>query len=184
VEWLTLISTAAGAIIALLGTFVASIFTSRDKRARQGRNDRRQSYLEFIAAVEATHSALRWVADPGRRHGDLLVETREAMGSNNLYGAREKIIVTADPEIVLAAERTIVMLTGVRDAVRAGVPLESIEYHNAYHIYAEAVWALRRAARRDLVGSTLAPEDVGKLSWDARQNCDFCQIYDAAHAPA
>jgi hypothetical protein len=180
VDWVTIVSTISGAGLALAGTVLAYGLSSRDRRSRDDRNDRRRSYLDFILAVETAHSSLRRLAVPDRPAGDIVAETREAMATSGVYGAREKLIITADRAIVHAGEATLRALNGVRDAVRAGARLNTIDFHNAYHRYAEAVWALRRAARVDLGASPISPEDLGKSSWDSQQNCTFCRTHVAA----
>ena len=175
VDWVTLVSTVSGAVLALGGTVIAYVFSARDRRSRENRGDRRQSYIDYILAVEAAHSALRRVADPNRTRGDLSVEAAEAMTNSGVYGAREKLLVTADRGIVRAGETTLEALSKMRRAARHGATLDTLEWHNAYHQYAEAVWALRRAARTDLGADQITPDDLGKLSWDSQQNCDFCR---------
>ncbi len=117
------------------------------------------------------------MADPNRPHGDLGLETAEAMADSGVYGAREKLLVTADRGIVRAGERTLRALGELRDAARHGAATRSVAFHDAYHRYAEAVWALRRAARTDLGNAPINPADVGKPSWDAKENCAFCRAY-------
>jgi hypothetical protein len=175
VDLLTLGSTAIGAALALGGTVMAHVLTSRDRRGRDNRADRRQSYLDFILAVEKAHAGLRRLADPDRSHGDLMLQTREVMADSGIYGAREKVIVTASPPVISAAERTLNGLNDLRRAVRDGAQLNTLPYHERYHRYAEAVWALRQAARADLGSSAIQPEDVGKVSWDSQENCKFCR---------
>lgn len=179
-DWVTLVSTVSGAVLALAGTVIAYQLSSRDRRQREDRSDRRQSYIDYILAVEMAHTALRRIADPKRTQGDLDAETAEAMSASGVYGAREKLIVTADRGILLAAERTLQALNGMRRAVRTGAIINSMEFHDAYHAYGEAVWALRRTARADLGADPISPGDLGKESWDSQENCSFCRRHRAA----
>lgn len=70
VEWTSLVSTAVGATVALVGTLFAYKVRSRDEFGREHRVERRQSYLDFLVALDGAHARLREVADsedPQRR---------------------------------------------------------------------------------------------------------------------
>jgi hypothetical protein len=174
VDWLTLASTSIGAALALAATLLAHLLRSRDTRDRDNLADRRKSYLDFVFAVEAAHAALRLLADASKGDVDILRGTREVMGESGVYGARERLLVSAHPAVVLAGERTLRALVGIRDAIRAGAKLNTLAYHDAYHSWADAIWDLRRIARTDLGLPAISPADVGKASWDSKGNCDFC----------
>ncbi len=177
VDWIPLASTAVGAAVALIGTVLADVLRSRGQRDRDNRADRRQSYLDYVLALNAAHSRLRQIAgstspipDP-----DLHLETGRAIRDNDVYVGREKMLMSADRSVLGAAERALLGLLGLRDAVRTGARTHTVEYHAAYHAYAESIWDLRRAIRADLGGADLAPSDLEKPSWDSRATCSFCQ---------
>jgi hypothetical protein len=182
VDWVTVVSTVSGAVVALAGTVLAFLLGSRDRRSRDDRADRRQSYLTFILAVEAAHSRLREVASPQREVADRSVEARAAITDSGVFSARETFIVTANHTLLRAGEETLEALMQTYRRVRDGSRTNSMEYHDAYHRYAEAIWALRQAARADLGAAPISPADVGKESWDSQADCDFCQRHAAPAA--
>jgi hypothetical protein len=57
-------------------------------------------------------------------------------------------------------------------------------YHNAYHPYAEELWHLRAAIRKDLGTTALKPSDVDRDSWDSQANCEFCRTHRVPAQPA
>lgn len=186
-EWMTLASTAIGALLALGATVIANFVGSRDSRRRDQEAEERKTYLDYALAAEAAHDALRRVADPGRPHENLAVEARRAVSESGIYGAREQLLVTSSANITSAGEEVLRRLADMRRAIRDGATLSSPEYHAAYHPYAKALWRLRTTARHELGRGELTPSDVGKPSWDSQENCDVClqraQIAPAKPAP-
>jgi hypothetical protein len=173
VDLVPLVSTAVGAAVALLGTFLADALRNRGQRDRDNRSERRQSYLEFVVALDKAHGAFRHIADGVSP--DAVRETRAAFTENRVYESRERLIMTANPAVISAAERALTGLLAVRDAIRAGATLDTPEYHEPYHVYAQTLWDLRRAIRTDLGASDLKPGNLDKVTWDARETCPFCQ---------
>lgn len=175
VDWIPLASTGFGAAIALGGTVMADLLRRRDERGRDGLSLRRQSYLDFILALGAALQNLRDVARSDATGEARRAAGTDAMSSANLYPARERFLMSAPPHIVRAAEAAFQALIVVRDAVRAGVVLHTSAYHDAYHPYAEKVWLLRLAIRRDVGAGGLNPADLSRDTWDDRAHCDYCQ---------
>jgi hypothetical protein len=174
VDWVTVVSTVSGAVVALAGTVLAFMLSSRDRRSRDDRADRRHSYLSYILAVEAVHSRLREVGSPHREIADRHAEARAAITESGIFSARETFIVTANQALLRAGETTLDALMEMYRRVRGGARTNTLAYHEAYHRYAEAIWALRQVARADLGAAPISPADVGKESWDSQADCDFC----------
>jgi hypothetical protein len=172
VDLVPLVSTAVGAAVALLGTLLADTLRNRGQRDRDNRSERRVGYLEFVVALDKAHGAFRHIADAGGP--DVVRQTRAAFTENRVYETRERLIMTANPAVIRAAEHAFVGLLGIRDAIRAGARLDTSAYHDQYHIYAGSLWALRRAIREDLGASDLKPQDLDKSTWDTRETCLFC----------
>jgi hypothetical protein len=82
--------------------------------------------------------------------------------------------------VVAPAEQALRLLGELRDAVRDGVRLSTVPYHDAYHPYADALWRLRSSIRVDLGGKALTVDDLERTSWDDRASCDFCQASTVA----
>jgi hypothetical protein len=175
VDWLPLISTAVGAAVALCGTLLADLLRARGQHDRDNRIDRRQSYLDFVLALEAVHSRLREVADPAKAPPDLVQAARRAFSEAKVYEAREKLLMSGSPAVVQAGERALLGVGGLREAVAGGAKLHTAAYHDPYHNYAGTLWQLRGSIRSDLGAAGLEPGDLDKPSWDTRERCAFCR---------
>jgi hypothetical protein len=175
VDWLTLLSTAVGGAVALLGSLLAHALRTRDERSRTVRTDRRQGYVEYLIALDAAHALVRQLADPSDPVDDLPQRSRRAFGEAGVYEAREKLLLSANPSVVSPAEQALRRLAELRDAVREGTKLYTMPYHEAHHRYAGALWRLRGAIRIDLGQPALSADDLDKQSWDEQATCDFCQ---------
>lgn len=176
-DWLTLMSTAVGGAVALLGSVIAHSLRSRDERSRSVRTDRKHGYVEYLIALDAAHARLRQIADPDDPPDDITVRARRAFGESGVYEAREKLLLSANPSVVVPAEEALRRLATLRGAVRDGAKLHTMPYHDAYHPYAAALWKLRSSIRMDLGSAALTASDLDKRSWDEQANCDFCQLH-------
>jgi hypothetical protein len=179
VDWVTLVSTAVGGGVALVGSALAHWLSNRDERSRSVRSDRKHGYVEYLIALDAAHARLRQIADPDDPPDDLVVQARRAFGEAGVYEAREKLLLSASPAVVVPAEEALRRLATLRGAVRDGAKLHTMPYHDVYHPYAEALWNLRRSIRVDLGSAALTASDLDKPSWDEQANCDFCQLHRA-----
>ena len=184
VDWLTVISTAVGGAVALLGSVIAHALRSREERTRLLRRDRKRGYVEYLIALDAAHAHVRRIADPDDPPVDVAVQTRRAFAEAGIYEAREKLLLSANPSVVVPAEVALRKLTILRKAVRDGAKLHTVPYHDAYHPYAEALWRLRSRIREDLGSAALQAADLDKPNWDEQANCDFCQQHRAFVAAA
>ena len=146
-DWLTLMSTAVGGAVALLGSVIAHSLRSRDERSRSVRTDRKHGYVEYLIALDAAHARLRQIADPDDPPDDITVRARRAFGESGVYEAREKLLLSANPSVVVPAEEALRRLATLRGAVRDGAKLHTMPYHDAYHPYAAALWKLRSSIR-------------------------------------
>ena len=178
-DWLTILATVAGGAAALFGTVLAHSLSSREERKRANSVARRDGYVAYLVALDAGVSRLRRLADPDDPPENLTVQVRRAFGEAGVYEARERLLLVGNPSVLGPAEQVLRRLGAVRTAVRNGAKLHTRAFHDAYHPYAEALWRLRVAIRRDLGSAPLTPADVEKDSWDSQAACDFCRTHPA-----
>lgn len=183
-DWFTLLATVAGGTAALLGTVLAHSLGSREERKRENSTERRDSYIAYLIALDAAHSRLRQLADPDDPPADLEVQVRRAMAESRVYETRERLLLVGNPAVMAPMERVHARLAELRKAISRGAKLYTMPYHDAYHPYAEALWYLRTAIRKDLGAAALSPSDLDKQSWDSQANCEFCQRNQAVAVPA
>jgi hypothetical protein len=183
VDWLTVTATVVGGAVALGGSLLAHLLSTRAERRRTIRADRRQGYVDYITALDAAQALLRQLADPADVPSDLAVRARRSFGEAGVFEAREKLLLSADPSVVAPAEQALRLLAALRNAVRDGAKLHTPEYHDVYHPYAAALWGLRRVIRTDLGQPALTPADIDKPDWEERASCDFCQARASVPAP-
>jgi hypothetical protein len=173
-DWIPLVSTVAGAVIALGGTMLADTLRRRDERGRSQRSDRRQSYLDFVMALDNAHGLLRSVASKKGQPSEIRDAANEAISEAQLYRVRENHLVTAAPSVAREGEVAFRKLIAIRDAVRSGTRLNTKEYHDVYHDFADSLWNLRMAVRVDLGSRRFKPGDLNQVSWSERETCDLC----------
>jgi hypothetical protein len=175
VDWMPLVSTVAGAAIAIGGTVVADHLRRRDSRHRYSYAERQRAYSEMVLALGAALEGLRTIATEKVPLDRRMAAASDAVGKAGVYVAREKLLMIAPAPVARAAEAAFGALIGIRDAVRAGANRGTKAFHDTYHPYEDLVWRLRMAVRADLDAPTLHTEDLrpsGDLS--GRANCDVC----------
>jgi hypothetical protein len=174
VDWIPLVSTVAGAAIAISGTVMADQLRRRDNRHRYSYAERQRAYSEMVLALGAGLEGLRGVAAAEIPAEKLAGAASGALSKAGLYPAREKILMTASAKVALAAEMTFDTLIAIREAVLAGAATHSREFHDAYHPYSERMWQLRMAIRTDLGAPYLNPDDLHRKDASSRERCTVC----------
>jgi hypothetical protein len=154
---ISLLAVTLGAMIALAATLLAETIRTRRERATVLSQLRYDSYLGFLLAIVQANDSLHAISVGDR---DQATEVAAAMRNSGIYTARERLLVTGSPEMVLAGEATFRSLLEIRDAVARGLPLTWPNYHPASDGMAKVVWALRQAARREFDGGSLDLDQV------------------------
>ncbi|MEU8284163.1 hypothetical protein AB0C01_07470 [Micromonospora sp. NPDC048905] len=173
-SWIPLVAAVVGALIALSGTLFADVRRDRQQRNRDYEQFRRETYVEFVLALNAAHAALRKVSDSPMSVEERRNAVNAAMSDAGLYGAREQLLMTATTSVVKAGEAVFHRVVGIRKAVRDGATTSSVEYHEAYHPFAEALWKFRMVVRTDFRQLVLAPMDVDRTTWSELESCAVC----------
>jgi hypothetical protein len=174
-DWLPIVATALGATIALMGTLLADRKRQRDQRDRDLRQESRLGAIEFSWALDGAHSALRGVARSDRSDVARFDAASEAVDEAGLFKARERLLVAADEEVVIAGEAAFQRLIAIRNVIREGSRLPSIEYHDAYHRFAEQLWKFRMTVREHAGNHPLAPSALSRSDWSERGSCARCR---------
>ncbi|MEU7769847.1 hypothetical protein AB0C44_00800 [Micromonospora taraxaci] len=173
-SWIPVASAGVGAAIALAGTVVSSVRSDRAQRSRDRELERLSTYVDFAVAIHDAHSALRDVARAVTNPKERAVAAAQTLQDSKVYGIRERLLMSATIEMAKASESVFFALIGIRDAVRAGTELSGAAYHDAYHVFADAIWKFRIAARQELSQRPIAPADLGRINWSEREECPVC----------
>jgi len=173
-DLLPLLATATGAVIALSGTLLADVRRDRRQRDRDIDQIRRETCVGFVLAVNAAHAGLRDVGYSSVQGDDRRDAVHRAVTEAGLYGARERLLMTAPAALVTAGETTFARLVAIRNAITDGAKTRSREYHDAYHPFATALWQFRLAVRADFGQEGFTPASVDRTSWSEIETCVFC----------
>jgi hypothetical protein len=174
VDWIPILSTIAGAVVALSGTLLADVRRGRDQQSRDTEQLRWQNCVDFTLALDSAHGLLREVARTQCETADRQHAADRAAGDAGLYNAREKLLVSGTPKLVTAGETAFLHLIEIRNAVREGATLKSAAYHHAYHNFAEKLWDFRMTIRASFGHQSLSPESLNRASWSEREQCVEC----------
>lgn len=174
-SWFSIVATALGATIALAGTLLADGRRQHEQRDRDRRQESWLGAIEFSYALDAAHSALRGVARSDDADNALFEAAGEAVDKAGLYKARERLLVAADREIVIAGEAAFRALIAIRNVIRDGALLATTEYHDAYHLFAEKLWEFRMLVRTHAGNQPLTPAALGRSDWSERGSCARCE---------
>jgi hypothetical protein len=173
-DLLPLIATATGGIIALAGSLVADLRRDRRQRDRDDAQVRRETCVDFALALNDAHAGLREAGELAAQAEERRAAVNRAMHEAGLYGARERLLMTATTPLVQAGETAFFRLVAIRNAIREGARTRSQEYHDVYHPFAEALWQFRLAVRTGFRQPAFTPQSVDRTSWSERDSCSFC----------
>ncbi|MGW7824998.1 hypothetical protein ACWGLF_44910 [Streptomyces puniciscabiei] len=110
---------------------------------------RQEAHVAFVLACNASHEALRRITRNGAAPSARWNACRDAPFDAGLFTQRERLLITASPAVVSAAETTHRRLLAIRDLIGSGVQLESDAYEEPYRHYTSALWQLRQGMRAD-----------------------------------
>jgi hypothetical protein len=181
-NWGSLLSAAIGAVMALSGTLLVDTRRDRTDRARQRQQDRQRDSVEFSLALDGALNALREVARSDAAGVERRLAASRAVNDAGTYSARERLLITASADLVAVSDTAFRRLIDVRNTVRSGSDLNSLEYHRAYHAFSEALWAFRLAVRVDLGEAAIEPDLLGRSDWTDIEYCSMCG--ESATSPA
>lgn len=148
-EWATLAGTALGALTTLAGTSWSEHLRARRDRQTRGISQKQEVHVAFALACNASHEELRRIARSSATGTERWDTCRDALLEAGLFAERERLLVTASPDVVAAAEATHRCLVAIRDLIGSGESLETDAYRRAYARYASALWQLRQRMRAD-----------------------------------
>jgi hypothetical protein len=148
---------ALGAVIALAATLGAEALRARSEHSRVLAQLRYDCYLEFLEGYVRANDSLRSIGLDGRATP---AGVADAMRDSGLYLARERLLATGSPAVVLAGETAFRSVLDLRDAVAQGKALDWPDFRPASDRIAQHAWALRQAARRALGGVPLDLEQI------------------------
>lgn len=130
--------------------------------------------MAFVLAIDTAHNLLRSVARDNLTGDDLLTTANSVLQEVDVYAQRERLLSSADPQVVAAGEGLFFALVDVRNAIRTGSTLDSMAYHEVYHPFAEAIWRYRLAMRAAFGQEPLTPQEVHRADWSDRDRCTGC----------
>ncbi|MFF8592552.1 hypothetical protein ACF061_14090 [Streptomyces sp. NPDC015220] len=149
-EWLSLASTALGAVIGVGSTLIADRLSWRRERAGQSFDVRRQLYADYTAALSRMRTALNEAAQANLPTQERPGRLRELFLAPGAYEIRHQLAITAPQAVVEAARTAFVVLRETRDLLIDGAAVESPAYTELESRFDAAVADLRKVMRRDL----------------------------------
>ncbi|MGK5444185.1 hypothetical protein ACSNN7_20535 [Micromonospora sp. URMC 105] len=167
-DWMPLLSTGAGALIALSGSFLVDLRRGRDARDRDRDLDRWRTCIDFALALGTAHSMLRNTPAGDR------AATKQAMTESGAYQERERLLMSGTPELVVAGEDAFHRLVDMQRLIRAGEDVRTADGHEAYHRFAESLWRFRMVVRRHFGHRAIDPGTLERKDWSERNECVYC----------
>ncbi|MFF7975799.1 hypothetical protein [Streptomyces sp. NPDC007905] len=158
-EWATLVGTALGALTTLAGSSWSEHLRARRDRQTRDESQRQEAHVAFVLACNASHEQLRRIARGDASDTERRDACRDALLEAGLFAQRERLLITASPDVVCTAEVAQRSLLTIRDLIGSGGTTETENYREAYARYASALWQLRQAMRKDTVATPLNLED-------------------------
>ncbi|RJQ77254.1 hypothetical protein D5S17_16255 [Pseudonocardiaceae bacterium YIM PH 21723] len=145
-QWMTLASTAFGAVIALLATMLNERSKWRREQIRDRRKLAHETYVGLLAAFTEAHERMRSEFATGARGNDI----RNAFRDAGCYAMRYQLALVAQQDVVDHGERAFKSLRKIRDLLAEGRSLETEEYKELRRSYSAALRELQLAMRGEL----------------------------------
>ncbi|MCP3804943.1 hypothetical protein NLX83_37325 [Allokutzneria sp. A3M-2-11 16] len=140
-QWITVVSTALGALIAL----VAMMLNERVKWQREQVSSRRKQchevYASFLSALTEAHERMR---------DSPAAEVREVFREANCYPLRYQLAIVAGQEVVDGGEAVFQTIRDIRDLLAGGARIESAQYKELRRRFGAELRELQRRMRDEL----------------------------------
>ncbi|MFF4710117.1 hypothetical protein ACFY2V_01705 [Streptomyces eurythermus] len=148
-QWITLISTIVGAVIATGSAMLLDRQRWKRERVDRETQTRRTLYGDYLAGLsEARHACGNMARDPDMEPSMRRTTAREAFGP--CIGPRYQMTISAPGRVVEASEAAFRRLRDLRDRVMEGVLATDPVYLEGRRTYDEALAVLRARMREDL----------------------------------
>ncbi|GGY88679.1 hypothetical protein [Streptomyces poonensis] len=148
-QWITLISTMVGAVIATGSAILLDRQRWRRERSDRETQARRTLYGNYLASLsEARHTCGNVARDPDMEPSTRRTTAREAFGP--CIGLRYQMTISAPSRVVEASEDAFRRLRDLRDRVMEGILVTDPVYLEGRRTYDDALAALRVRMRGDL----------------------------------
>jgi hypothetical protein len=148
-QWITLISTVVGAVIATGSAMLLDRQRWKRERVDRETQARRTLYGDYLAGLsEARHACGNMARDPDMEPSTRRTTAREAFGP--CIGLRYQMTITAPSRVVEASEDAFRRLRDLRDRVMEGVLATDPVYLEGRRTYDDALALLRARMREDL----------------------------------
>ncbi|MFE5329431.1 hypothetical protein ACFRCG_23890 [Embleya sp. NPDC056575] len=150
-EWTTLISTLAGALIGISATVVTERSRSRRERLADDLTVRRGAYADYLAALSRTRVDIRAAARDAATPPNVRAEKAvAAFYDSGVYDRRYQVAVVAPMAVVEASDRMFRALRALRDRVVDGALRVDSAYRDQANATEDALAELLRLIRLDL----------------------------------
>jgi hypothetical protein len=148
-QWITLISTVVGAVIATGSAMLLDRQRWKRERVDRETQARRTLYGDYLAGLsEARHACGNMARDRDMEPSTRRTTAREAFGP--CIGLRYQMTITAPSRVVEASEDAFRRLRDLRDRVMEGVLATDPVYLEGRRTYDDALALLRARMREDL----------------------------------
>lgn len=151
VQWITVVSTALGALIALVATMLNERFKWRREQAATHRKLCHDTYAEFLSALSDAHERMRGEfptehSSPQAR----AAAVRDVFRAAGCYPLRYQLAIVAGQDVVDGAEAAFRGLRRIRDLLADGYSLDSTEYVTVREAYSGSLRELQHRMRTEL----------------------------------
>ena len=163
-DWISSLSTLAGAVVGVGAALVAERLRWHRDQEREAAQTRRAVYSEFLMALSRGHSDMRGIVlRADRPSGDALYgELHQALDCAGIWRLRQSLSLTASADIIHLAESACDALTSMRDRLIEEPNIRG----DSYRACRAELWRdnaqLREAMRRDLGMDGPADPEVGQ----------------------
>jgi hypothetical protein len=150
-QWIAVLGTALGAVIGIGSAFISDRARWRREQDRDRAGVRRELYSSYIAALTETHESMRAVsARDGLTAAQQADAIRAVFHDGGLYQLRYQIGVTADQEVLDAAEAAFQQMRDIRDVFADGGRIGDERYQSLRTDWGALLRAMQQAMRDEL----------------------------------
>jgi hypothetical protein len=150
-DWISLASTALGAVIALFAASMTERFRWQHEQTSNRRALRQETYARFQAALTDAHEQMRVQARADHpTPQDRYAAVHDAFRSSRCYHLRYETAIIAEQDVLDSAEESFQITRDLRDLLAEGGSTDSGQYKALRERYEDTFHELQRRIRIEL----------------------------------